>query len=381
METKLFIVRSLIFLLCLVASIPLRFLNRKSRVPKLLVVIQMAKLGDMVCTTPIFRAIKKENPVISLTVLGNSINKEVLSGNKDVDKYIVFSDLFGTYRRLREGNFDTAILVEPDFVSAALAYLTGIPKIIVPKIVGGYSPFESTYYRILRKISRMTVVQYEMGKYAPREYLRILEPLGIFSYDTAKHLFYSIKSDEKVKNFLHSNDIKEGDVVIGVSPSSGNKIKAWGEVKFAELIVRLYKTYRTRIIVIGGLRDREEVEKTLSLIPKYVPVINVLEKFSIDELKALISKLNLFVAVDTGPIYIAEAFGVPTVDIVGPMDEREQPPIGKIHAVVMPPFPREPALHVMNAKGYDHEEARRQADSITVGMVFRACEKVISRAA
>ena len=36
--------------------------------------------------------------------------------------------------------------------------------------------------------------------------------------------------------------------------------------------------------------------------------------------------VHLFISVDTGPIYIAEAFNVPTVDIVGPVDENVQPP-------------------------------------------------------
>ena len=51
--------------------------------------------------------------------------------------------------------------------------------------------------------------------------------------------------------------------------------------------------------------------------------------FSLDELKALIQRLSLFISVDTGPIYIAEAFDVPTIDIIGPMDENEQPPRGE----------------------------------------------------
>lgn len=99
---------------------------------------------------------------------------------------------------------------------------------------------------------------------------------------------------------------------------------------------------------------------------------------SIDELKALIAQAGLFVAVDTGPVYIAEAFGTPTVDIVGPMDEREQPPRGEIHLVVVPPAPRTPQLHIMNARVYNEEEVRRQTESISVEMVAGACRKILT---
>lgn len=357
--------------------LPLRGRADKRQEPRRIVVMQMAKLGDMVCTTPMFRAIKKRFPDSFLAVVGNAANKDVLEGNTDVDAYIVFDGIHNVRDRLFERDFDTAVITAPDIVSTAVAYLGGISHIIVPRVVGGYSPFESISYRLLRAITGMTVVDHCMGQYAPREYLRLLEPLDIFSDDTSKKLVYSQKAGEEVAAFLESNLIKKENILIGISPSAGNKIKNWGGEKFADLAARLWKEYAANIVVIGSMRDREEVKKMQNSIPPNVPIINAAEKFSIDGLKALISKMDLFVSVDTGPIYIAEAFGVPTVDIVGPMDEREQPPVGPKHIVIVPPEPRTPQLHILNAHGYDVKEARRQINSIGVDVVFDACKKLI----
>ncbi len=357
------------------------FLRGKSKKVKnhgRIVVIQMAKLGDMVCTTPVFRAIKKQFPDCFLAVVGNSINKSILEGNSDVDEYIVFNGILNARKMISERKFDVAVITAPDVVSASVAYLGGVAHVIVPRVVGGYSSLESAEYKILRRFSYMTVVDHCMGQYAPREYLRLLEPLGIFSEDTSKKLYYSPEAERAMTNFLESSIINKDRPIIGISPSAGNKIKNWGGKKFAELATFLWGKYSANIVVIGGPRDTEEVKEMLKFLPLNVLVINSAEKFSIDELKALISKLNLFVSVDTGPIYIAEAFGVPTVDITGPIDEREQPPIGPKHIVVTPPDPREPQLFVMNARVYNAEEARRQVDSITVNMVFDACQKLIS---
>lgn len=355
----------------------LRGRANKKQEPRRIVVIQMAKLGDMICTTPVFHAIKKQLPGCLISVVGNSINKNVLEGNNDIDEYVVFDGILNIRRALSERKFDVAVITAPDLVSASVAYLGGITQIIVPRVVGGYSPFESATYRFLRFITGMTVVNHSIGKYAPREYLRMLEPLGIFSDDTTKKLVYSPEAGKEVGDFLDANLVKKDNMIIGISPSAGNKIKNWGGEKFADLATRLWKEYSANIIIIGGPRDREEVKEMLNFVSPDVPIINASEKFSIDGLKALISKMNLFISVDTGPIYIAEAFDVPTVDIVGPMDEREQPPIGPKHAVVVPPGPRESQLHVMNARGYNKKEARRQIDSITVNMVVIACKKLI----
>lgn len=350
----------------------------KRQGPRRIVVMQMAKLGDMICTTPVFRAIKKQFPGSFLAVVGNSTNKDVLDGNTDIDEYVVFEGITRVRRALSERKFDTAVITGPDLVSASVAYLGGVSCIVVPRVAGGYSPFESLPYRFLRFITGMTVVDHRIGQYAPREYLRMLEPLGIFSDDTTKKLVYSRKDEEDARIFLDSNLIKKGGIIIGISPSAGNKIKNWGGKKFADLATRLWKEYSANIIITGGARDREEVREMLSFTPPDVPLINTSEKFSINGFKALISKMNLFISVDTGPIYIAEAFGVPTIDIVGPMDEREQPPVGPKNLVVVPPGPRIPQLHIMNARIYDKKEAKRQTESITVSMVMDACNSLLT---
>ena len=128
-------------------------------------------------------------------------------------------------------------------------------------------------------------------------------------------------------------------------------------------------------MVLGGPKDEEKVEKTISLMKNQATPVTDL---NIDELKAFISKLNLFISVDTGPIYIAEAFNVPTIDITGPIDENEQPPRGPMHRNVVPSDRKKPELFVLNAKSYNREEALRQVDSITVSQVTNEIDLLIT---
>ena len=353
--------------------------GRAQRAPhavKKVLVVQMAKLGDMVCTTPLFRAIKTKYPSTEVVVLGNRLNKDVVAHNPDVDEYIVFEGMRETIRRLREADCDAACLAGgPDTTSVAVTFLAGITLIVAPEIKNGYSPLYDMWYRLIARF--VVTTPHTMGQYAPREYLRLLEPLGISSDDTSKHLFFSPEADATTAKFLSASGVASSDLCIGISPSAGNKIKNWGADRFAELAERLSEKYAAKIIVIGGPRDRKEVNEMLNHLPSGISVINASEKFSIDELKALVSKLNLFISVDTGPVYIAEAFNVPTIDIVGPLDEREQPPTGEKHLVVTPPGSRTSALHIMNARGYDKREARRQIDSITVDMAFDAAQRLL----
>lgn len=335
---------------------------------KKVLIIQSAKLGDMVCTTPMFRAVKEKYPNCNIFVGGNAINREVLANNLDIDRYIVLSkDFKMDLGQIKKENFDFACITSPSFINLAILCLSGIPIIGVPVVENGWSPYETKTYKLLRILVEKK--PHRMGSYAPREYLRLLEPIGIFSEDTKKHLNFSDEADKKIEDLFAKKGINNEDFIVGISPSAGNKIKKWPEDRFAKVADYIYKNHGVKVIIIGGKNDTEEVAGMLSCVDKNTKIINTCGIFNIDELKALISKINMFISVDTGPIYIAEAFGVPTIDITGPMDEKEQPPTGEFNKVVTPKERGGSELHIMNARSYDFKEARRQIESISVKMV------------
>jgi len=340
---------------------------------ELALVWQNAKLGDMVCTTPLFRAITKHFPgyaaPIYLSAMGARINGEVLAGSTDVTNYIIksknYTENIESVRNLRP---DVAFLCTPDFEALATLYLARVPLVVAPRVVGGWSPYETTSYRLLSHL--VVRAPHHMYEYAPREYLRLLEPLGIKETDTTKHL--SCRPSPLL-------DDEKGKFLVGISPGAGNKIKNWGGEKFATVADYLIEKYKAQVVVFGGPADREEVSSMLESVKNKNSIINLADRINVEQLKEAISKLNLFIAVDTGPIYIAEAFGVPTIDIVGPMDEREQPPRGPLHLVVIPPERKRAELHIMNARSYDKVEARRQIDSISVDMVTKASDELLTQ--
>ncbi len=343
-------------------------------VTKRIAVVQMAKLGDMVCTTPLLRACKNSFPAAHVTVIGSAINKEVLAGNPDVDGYFVFGGIAKAIQFFRTGAYDLGCLATPSAPLLAVLYLGGVRTIVAPRIEGGYAPLNTAPYRLLLKL--VCTAPHTMGKYVPREYLRLLEPLGVTTDDTTKHLYYSASAKERAGALLGPARAT-GKKIVGISPSAGNKVKEWPPERFAAVADAL-AAHSAAIVVFGGLRDKAEVAAMRSRLSPTTLVTDVSEKLSIDELKGAIAALDLFVSVDTGPVYIAEAFGVATVDIIGPIDEREQPPRGARHIWVLPPSPRTPQMHVLNAHPKDEKEARRQAETITVSQVLDACNKLLS---
>lgn len=353
--------------LALVIVLPRR---RKPGYPKKILIIQMAKLGDMVCTTPMFRAVKAAYPSSELCVIGDAINKEILAGNQDVDRYVVFKK--GIERELRKESFDYCAIPNPDFRSLVAAVYGGVRSICVPEVTGGSVNQTRTFILLSRFVLR---VPFRMGAYAPRERLRLLEPLGIVADDTRKWLSFTDEAKRKIEALLSSHGIRKEDLLVGISPAAGHRTKQWPAKRFAAVADYLHRNQGAKIIMIGGPADMKEADAMRRAL-RHEGALDTTGRLSIEELKAAVSQLNLFISVDTGPVYVAEAFGVPTIDITGPIDEREQPPIGKLHKVIVPPVREKPELFVMNARGYDYKEARRQVESITPEMVFQAIDEL-----
>jgi len=87
--------------------------------------------------------------------------------------------------------------------------------------------------------------------------------------------------------------------------------------------------------------------------------------------------MSLFISVDSGPIYIAEAFGIPTIDIVGPMNDLDQPPRGPKNIIIKAER-KTPAITILNTRDIDVKEAHRQSEDISAKMVISEIKKLIS---
>jgi len=366
-----------IYILCLF------FYVFKGRADKFLeegdfLVVQPAKLGDMICTTPVFRALKLEYPEFKVIVMGDKINKDILECNPYVDEYIIYDKSFwNTINVLKKYKIRGAFLMTPYFSILSMMYLSGINFIVTPKVVGGISPYMSRLYVRLSNLIAV-ISEHRMRHYAPGEYLNMLKVVGIKNNDIKKILKYSNQGMDSVLNKF--NVLKNEDLFVVIAPGAGNSIKEWPADRFGEVANWILNKFnKSYIFIIGSSKDKYLVKKMMNNINNnYIErVVNTVGDLSIDELKALISKMSLFISADTGPIYIAEAFNIPTIDIVGPVDENVQPPKGRIHKLVIPKRTKS-ELYIMNARNYNKEEALRQVNSILTKSVIKEVNKLLN---
>jgi heptosyltransferase-3 len=104
-------------------------------------------------------------------------------------------------------------------------------------------------------------------------------------------------------------------------------------------------------------------------------VINLIGQTSLAELAAVLERAAVFLGVDSAPMHMAAALGVPVVALFGPSGEMSWGPWGEGHAVIASPYLCRPCGRdgCLGSKRSDCLEA------ITVDEVMRVVTKVMGR--
>lgn len=336
-------------------------------------------VGDMIFCTPIFRALKLHRPNTEMYVVGRKRNADTLRFSPDVHSYIECPDsIFVLWKTIKDLKLDYAYLVNPSALELAALYLANVKAITVfsASIVSA----ETKTYRILKQLC--ITVPFVSGENFAHENLKLLQPLGIHSQDTSKHLFFSEQAADGINQFYVENNVNpEKDLVIAIAPGAGTKIKQWPAERFAKLADHLYSKYRTPIFIVGGPGDVKEFEAMSTVLEQETKVVSCLHH-TIDELKAFISKIDVMIANDSAPIYIAEAFDKATVTIVGPTDENEHPPKGVYHRIVKSDDRGVPTLAAKISIQQDGEVSedliRSQIEKVTLEQVITTVDELIA---
>ena len=133
------------------------------------------------------------------------------------------------------------------------------------------------------------------------------------------------------ENYLASNGVHEGDVVVGVHPGASLVQKRWPIERFAEVVQALNKCPGVRTLVF--------VEPTGhgAILSEGHDVITA--KVGLREMIALIDRCELLVCNDSGPMHIAGALGVPVVAVFLSGINRWFSPLGEDHELVSGELP------------------------------------------
>lgn len=173
----------------------------------------------------------------------------------------------------------------------------------------------------------------------------MLRVIGIESNNISKEVYKSKTAENKARQLF--GELKEP--LIGIAVSSGNKLKELGSEKIMQLAQILLDTPDISVVLIGTSEDRAAASMIVDSLGKRESIVDATGKLSLGELPALIERLSLFVGVDTGIVYMADALSVPVIDIAGPSDMEDQRPTGAKSRILQKKIQCVPCSHAFHA--------------------------------
>ena len=332
--------------------------------PRRLVVRLPNWLGDAVMALPSLKAIREAVPETVLTVAGIPSITPVFEEHTDAKpQQIVTLDRPRETAMLREGQYDTALLLTNSFRTAWAAKRSGIPN------RWGYAASARgplLTERVARPRREMHQSEY---------YLELVRGLGFEAPATIPRIRITGATRERAQRFLDAANVAADAVVVGFAPGAAyGHAKRWPPDRVAQVIIRLAREHRAHCVLVGAAGDREAGREIESALPPDVRVANVIGRTDLRLLIGLLERCRAFVSNDSGAMHLAAAAGVPVTAIFGPTRERATAPLGDHDVILHPVFCR-PCM--LRECPIDHRCMKR----ITADAVYESVARRIERTA
>jgi ADP-heptose:LPS heptosyltransferase len=297
-----------------------------------ILVIKLRAIGDVVLSTAVLPNLRRAYPDSPIHFLTERSGKEVLSGHRGVDRIVVqppdpwvpggaWWRAFGFLRWLRKQRYGLVIDLFGNPRSAFLTRFTGA------RIRAGYD-FRGRRFAYNRRIpprgDRVHEVEFNLDA---------LRRLDIPVSEARPCFPFSAADAASVGTWLRANRL-DGKPLAAIHPWGSWPAKRWGTARFAELARALVRRFGANVVVLWGPGEKEHAETVRDAAGDPV---RLAPPMTLKELGALLSKCDLVVANDSGPMHIAAAVGAPTVGLFGPTRWQLQGPYGASHAAAYSP--------------------------------------------
>ena len=268
---------------------------------KVLAII-VARIGDTLLVTPALRALKAELPRGQLTVLAHPKRVEVLQHLPFIDVLDGITKNSAQARGLiRKNRYDLALVWGHD--AALVKYALRVSA----EVIAFVQPEAALNRRLAHAVPEPADAQHAVLHRAA-----LLAPLNIALSDL--RLAYRVTDAERTcaKEWLSKLAPEQPLIGLQIASFPTKSHRDWPIENFAALVGRIAGAYKkARFIVLGDAVAARKAASLLVLQPNRIAV--AAGKLSLRESAALISELDLYVGVDTGPTHIAGALGVPLV--------------------------------------------------------------------
>lgn len=325
-------------------------------------------IGDAVMCIPTIKSLKKNFPNDKIFVGADKWVEGIFEGLPYIEGILEFNggrslkNIIFNAKYLKKYDFDLGLLFTNSFRTSLEFFIAGIPE------RWGY---KSDGRRLL--LTRWVKKNESLfSKHHVYYYLDLLSKLNFDVEEPELELYVSEGDFKKTEEIFKLKGVEENTLKIGINPGAYyGKAKRWITENYGILGNLLQKKFNSTIFIFGSKEEvplSEEIAKSLEKKP-----VILAGETSLRELISMISRMDLFITNDSGPMHIANAFRIPIVAIFGPTNPASTAPFHQPYKVIRKDVPCFPCKY--RECPVDHLCMKE----INVWEVFQAAEELLSK--
>jgi ADP-heptose:LPS heptosyltransferase len=297
-------------------SLAAGFLQRQPQPPRSVVVVRASRIGDFLCATPAFRALRRALPEAEITFIGLPFVRDLVDRSSQLDRFVPFPGFPGMaeqffdarralafFQQMQARQFDLAIQLHGSGVfSNAFTLMLGARATAgfiragdAPGRLDAALPWPTPGHEVDRCLALTTF-------------------LGA-SPDAAGTEFPLWAADRRAADALLAG---AAPPLIGLHPGAREEGKRWPTARFAQVVEGLRRQSGGTVVVLGGPESVDIAAEVAARIGG--DVRDLAGRTSLPVLGAVIDRLGVLVTNDSGPAHVAYALRAPTVTLFGPTD-------------------------------------------------------------
>ena len=268
--------------------------------------VRFSSLGDLVLTTPLFRAIKRAHPSAKITLLTGAEYVPLFAHNPRIARVIGWdgdTPLRSVTRELRRIAWTHRLDLHGSLRSYLVRRLVG----------GGWHGYPK------RRVARSIQIRFKKDVYRDRRhvverYFDAAMGLDVLPDDQPPEVFVPMEAASAVDRFLRESGVADRTLVALV-PGAAHFTKRWPEHHWVAL-TEMLTAKGLGILVLGGHAEAGVGERLVAIAGRRGA--NAAGKFDLAGTAALLKRARVAVAGDTGVMHLATAVQTPVVTLLGP---------------------------------------------------------------
>ncbi len=345
-------------------------LSRLTEMPRQVALLRASRIGDFVCATPAFRALRRALPEAEITMITLPMLRDLAMRSPHLDRFVAFPGFPGIaeqffdarraasfFHQMQAEQFDLAVQMQGSGV-----YSNPFMLMLGARATAGFVR-EGDGAGLLDAALPIPEQGHEVQRV-----LALTTFLGAMPQGEGTE-FALWPEDQAAAEALIAG---AEPPLIGLHPAARDLTRRWALDRFTAVGSELRRRHGGTVVMLGEREEWPAAEAVARGVG--APCLNLVGRTSLAVLGAVIARLAVLVTNDTGPAHVAYALGTSTITVFGGGDPSRYGPLSDgPYRVLAHEVPCRPCNYATCPIGYTCLKG------VTVPLVLDAAASVMQR--